>query len=207
VDIKKEPKNNLYELVNTINKGGSRLKKLISKLIDSSKLERNTLKLEKKRENIVEILKGIVEELIYFANQRTVFLNVKIPEECYLELDRIRIEQVFSNILSNAINNTQKGGNAYIKLKEKNGYVDISIKDTGIGLTDEEKEKLFKKFGKIERYGKSLGVDIDGLGLGLYISKELVQLHNGEILVKSKGRNKGAKFTIRLPKIKSILSV
>ena len=76
--------------------------------------------------------------------------------------------------------------------------MDIIIKDTGIGLTHEERKYLFKRFGKIERYGKSLGVDIEGSGLGLYISKEIVKLHKGEIFVESKGRNKGAEFIIRL---------
>lgn len=76
------------------------------------------------------------------------------------------------------------------------------MKDTGVGLTDKEKERIFQKFGKIERYGKDLGVDIEGVGLGLYISKEIVELHGGKILVESKGRNEGATFAIRLFKHK-----
>ena len=60
-------------------------------------------------------------------------------------------------------------------------------------------DKIFKKFGKIDRYGKELDVDIEGYGLGLYISKEIVNLHEGMIWVESEGRNKGATFTIKLP--------
>jgi len=64
-------------------------------------------------------------------------------------------------------------------------------------------EKIFKKFGKIERYGKQLDVDIEGAGLGLYLSKEIVELHNGQIWVESEGRNKGSTFIIKLPIIKN----
>ncbi len=77
--------------------------------------------------------------------------------------------------------------------------VDIKITDTGIGFTKEEKEKLFNKFGKIERFGKGLDVDIEGPGLGLYIANEIIKLHKGEILLHSEGRNRGSTFIIRLP--------
>ncbi|KKL75031.1 hypothetical protein LCGC14_2058990 [marine sediment metagenome] len=79
--------------------------------------------------------------------------------------------------------------------------IDIIIKDTGVGLVQEEKNKLFQKFGKIERYGMGLDVDIEGAGLGLYISKEIVELHGGQILVESEGKNKGSTFIIQLNKI------
>jgi signal transduction histidine kinase len=88
----------------------------------------------------------------------------------------------------------------YISLNETNEYIDIIIKDTGVGLTQEEKGKLFQKFGKIERSGMELDVDIEGAGLGLYISKEIVELHGGQIIVESEGRHKGSSFIIRLNK-------
>ena len=83
---------------------------------------------------------------------------------------------------------------------DNNKYTDILIKDTGIGLTENEKKSLFIKFGKIERYGQNLDVDIEGSGLGLYISKQIVELHGGEIFVESEGRNRGSTFIIRLYK-------
>ena len=66
-------------------------------------------------------------------------------------------------------------------------------------FTPEEKAMIFKKFGKIERYGKGMNIDTEGSGLGLYLSREIVNLHNGLIWVESEGRNQGATFTIRLP--------
>ncbi|MFW9783637.1 MAG: sensor histidine kinase, partial [Candidatus Heimdallarchaeota archaeon] len=75
----------------------------------------------------------------------------------------------------------------------------ISIKDDGIGITETEKKQLFKQFGKIERYGQGWDVGIEGTGLGLYISKEIVELHGGKIWVESEGRNRGSIFYFSLP--------
>jgi signal transduction histidine kinase len=87
-----------------------------------------------------------------------------------------------------------------IELKDFNNCAEITIKDAGVGFNEQEKEKLFKRFGKIERYGKGMLVDTEGPGLGLYLSKEIIHLHGGEISLKSEGRNKGSSFTIRLYK-------
>ena len=196
--LKKDYNSDIFKYVEIIKRGGKRLKKLISDIIDASKIDYKKLELKKRKENLIDIIKESIEDLIYFANERKVFLNINLPQEIFISLDKIRIEQVFTNILSNAIKNTPSGGSIYIELLSNKDYIDVSIKDTGIGLTVEEKGQLFKRFGKIERYGRSMGVDIEGSGLGLYISKEIVKLHNGEIFVESEGRNRGANFTIRL---------
>jgi len=101
-------------------------------------------------------------------------------------------------LLSNAIKNTPSNGRVDLKFVENKDWVDISIRDTGIGLTENEKKMLFKRFGKIERMIQDQNIDIEGSGLGLVISKEITELHGGKILVKSKGRNQGSKFTLRL---------
>ena len=119
----------------------------------------------------------------------------------YFKLDKHRFEQVFINILSNAIKNTPPHGQIFVILNETQDQIDVIIKDTGVGLTEDEKTKIFQKFGKIERYGMDLDVDIEGAGLGLYISREIVKLHGGEILVESEGRNKGCTFIVRLYKL------
>lgn len=203
-DLEKDSDKDQYKLGKLIYKGGKRLKQIVFDLVESSKFELNSIKLKKKEEDLNAILKNCIEELIILANKRKIFISADLGEVKYLYVDRTRIEQVIINIISNAINNTQPGGRIFVKLNDNRVYLDISIKDTGIGITDEEKDKLFTKFGKIERYGKGLDVDIDGWGLGLYISKEIVLLHGGEIIVKSEGRNKGAEFIIRLFKIEQI---
>jgi len=180
--------------------GSIRLKELIENLLDTSRIENKKFELRYSNENINAIINDCVKELNYLADNRQVTLNVNLTTEVYFKLDKNRFPQVLINTLSNALKNTPPKGMVYLNLNETNEYIDIIIKDTGVGLTGEEQKKLFQKFGKIERYGMDLDVDIEGAGLGLYISKEIVELHGGQILVESEGRHKGSTFIIRLNK-------
>jgi len=108
--------------------------------------------------------------------------------------------EVFVNILTNAINNTPPGGRIFLKTSEKADFVEFIIKDTGVGFTKNEKQMLFKKFGKIERFNENLDIITEGSGIGLYLVKQIIDLHDGQIRIKSKGRKRGSTFTIRLGK-------
>ncbi|MFX1573715.1 MAG: PAS domain S-box protein [Promethearchaeota archaeon] len=189
---------NFQYVLKFIHEGGYRLKNIVDNLLITYSIESNQLILNFKRENLIPIIKNCVDDLIFIANKRKIFINVELIKKLYLDVDKLKISNVISNILSNAIKNTYPNGSVYIKTFEHPRYVDIIIKDDGVGLTKREIQFLFKKFGKVERYGKNLNIDMEGPGLGLYISKEIVKLHNGKIIVKSKGRGKGSKFTIRL---------
>jgi signal transduction histidine kinase len=149
---------------------------------------------------MVEVINNCISDNRYLATKRNIIIELNMPDFLKLEFDKMRIEQVITNLLSNAIKNTPKKGIIRINLEEKGDYVYFNISDTGIGLTEQEMEKLFTKFGKIERYGQKMDVDIEGSGLGLYISKEIVDLHGGYIWVESAGRNKGSTFYIKLSK-------
>jgi len=193
-----EFKDDTRGLIEMIEKGGKRLKYLVNNLITTCNIETNELKLELKRENINQIIKDCIEIIMFQAKKRDLFVNIELLNELYFDVDKSKISLVISEILLNAVRNTPPGGSIFIKTFEHHNYIDIIIKDTGVGFTRKEIPILFKKFGKIERFGKGLVVDIEGPGLGLYISKEIVKMHNGEILLKSKGRNKGSTIIIRL---------
>ena len=197
---KEQMNETVLEYTDLIYKGSLRLKRLIEDLLNISKIDHDKFELIKKTDNISDIIYSCVDQLKYMLIQRNLHLNVDLPKELFLKVDRLRIEQVITNILSNAIKFTPPEGSITITSKQHNEYTDILIKDTGIGLTENEKKSLFTKFGKIERYGQNLDVDIEGSGLGLYISKQIVDLHGGEIFVESKGRNRGSTFIIRLYK-------
>ncbi|MFW9894245.1 MAG: ATP-binding protein [Candidatus Thorarchaeota archaeon] len=177
-----------------------RLKELIESLLDTSRVDNHKLELRLSDENISLIIDSCIKDLHYLAGRREQILEVTLPDEVFLKVDKHRIEQVLVNIISNAIKNTPSKGKIYVYLEDNEIFIDIIIKDTGVGITQDEKKLLFQKFGKIERYGMNLDVDIEGVGLGLYISKEIAKLHGGEIIIQSEGRNKGTTVTIRLYK-------
>lgn len=186
------------EFIELINRGGKRLKVLIENLLDASRIESEKLRLNLQGENIVEIIKNCVSDNRYLANKRNMIIELNLPEVVRIEIDKMRIEQVITNLLSNAIKNTPKKGIIKITLEEKSVGVYFKIEDSGIGLTEKEMETLFLKFGKIERYGQKMDIDIEGSGLGLYISKEIIDMHGGHIWVESAGRNKGSTFYFKL---------
>ncbi|MFX1325539.1 MAG: sensor histidine kinase, partial [Promethearchaeota archaeon] len=190
--------NDVLQFIQIFHRGALRLKKLVENLIDASRIETGKLELNLNSHDLVKITKECIDEMSYLLETRNLSVELTHPDIIEFNVDKIRIQQVITNILSNAIKNTPKNGIIYIDLVDKQNHIDIRIRDTGIGITKKEMELLFEKFGKIERYGMDLGVDIEGSGLGLYISKEIVELHGGEILVESEGRNCGSTFTIRL---------
>lgn len=181
-------------------RGSVRLKELIDNLLDALILDNKKLNMKLSNENLSLIIQDCIIEVNYQAINREIIIIEDVPPDIYFNLDKHRFSQVIINIISNAIKNTPPHGKVLVKLNDKTDYLDIIIQDTGVGITIEEEKILFQKFGKIERYGMNLDVDIEGVGLGLYISKEIVELHGGTILVESKGRNKGSKFTIQLNK-------
>jgi signal transduction histidine kinase len=192
--------NEVIEFIEMIHKGGKRLKALIEKLLDISSIESGKMNLNLKQEDLVLLIDECVNELNYLLKERELNIELYLPDTAIVNVDKIRIEQVITNLLSNAIKNTPPNGYIIIKLSESIDSYYLSIRDTGVGLSEEDMDKLFKKFGKIERYGQDLNVDIEGSGLGLYISKEVIDLHGGRIWVESKGRNKGCTFKIRFYK-------
>jgi signal transduction histidine kinase len=186
------------EFIELINRGGKRLKLLVDNLLDASRIDSDKLRLNLQSESIAQIIRDSTDEIRYLAYKRNIIIEQHIPETTNIVVDKIRIEQVITNLISNAIKNTPRKGIILLVLEEKPDSVIFKVKDSGIGLTEKEMDKLFKKFGKIERVGPKMDIDIEGSGLGLYISKEIIDLHGGNIWVESKGRNKGATFYFKL---------
>ncbi|MFX1313075.1 MAG: sensor histidine kinase, partial [Promethearchaeota archaeon] len=187
------------ELLNIALRSGARLKHLIYNLFDVSKIDDYSFKLTKHRIELIKIFKDCIEDLSYLINTNWLKFSLDCPKEIYIVADEFKIEEVISNIFMNSVKNTPPGGKISCKVKKKEKYIEVVIKDTGIGITTEEMKKLFTKFGKIERRGLNVEIDNEGSGLGLYLTKKIINLHGGRIMAESEGRNRGTKIIFTLP--------
>jgi PAS domain S-box-containing protein len=188
------------EILDMAINGTKRLKKLVDDLLDISRMESKMLLLEKHNVNLSELISKCVDELTYFFKKGDYNININIPENLFLNLDESRMELVIMNLLTNAIKYTPKKGTISIIVDEHDDYAEVKINDTGIGLTKNEINKLFKKFSKIQTpLDKDLDIQLGSTGLGLHIAKEIVELHGGTIEAESEGKNKGSTFTVKLP--------
>lgn len=177
-----------------------RLARIINDLLDISKIEAQKIELRIKKIPICDIGHKIMEEIMPKAKQNGIELLADCtPGKDVLVLaDPDRIEQIFINLISNSLKFTPKGGKITLKFEDADGFVHISISDTGLGIA---KENLSKLFGKFQQFGRAEGSGLKGTGLGLAITKNLVELHGGTIKVESE-IGKGTKFTFTIPKAK-----
>ncbi|MFX1525890.1 MAG: PAS domain S-box protein, partial [Promethearchaeota archaeon] len=187
-------------ILEEIKDGSKRLEKIINLLLESTKLEAGQLELKKTKEDLTFLINFCVKELKGLATLRDQTILFKPSNKIEVSFDKERIYEVISNLLLNAVKYTPPGGEISIKSSVVNNSIIVSVSDNGIGFTEEEKKQVFKQFGKIERYGQGWDVAIEGTGLGLYITKKLVELHGGKIWLESEGRNKGSTFYFSIPK-------
>ncbi|HEY9386521.1 MAG TPA: HAMP domain-containing sensor histidine kinase [Nitrososphaeraceae archaeon] len=182
------------ELLDVIIRNAKRLQRLTEDILDVTKIESQSLKLNKQRLNLNDIISSITEDYRNQIGKANVSLEVLYDNHnnndlLEVEADKGRITQVISNLLSNAIKFTNEGVISIISEK-KDSQVIVSIKDTGKGIDEEIFPKLFTKFTS-----KSFA----GTGLGLFISKSIVEAHGGKIWAENSPDGKGATFAFSLP--------
>ncbi|RLF33318.1 MAG: hypothetical protein DRM98_02470 [Thermoplasmata archaeon] len=176
-------------------RNSERLLKLVNDILDVSRLDTDTMRFDMEKLNTVELLDEIAEDMKPAVENKNLKFIVDIPRDLPNVMgDKYRLSQVLKNILVNAIKFTDEGSIS-IKAEKKDNYILISVKDTGIGISKDDLKKIFTKF-----YQAYTGDDRknEGTGLGLFICKEIVKKHDGEIWVESK-LGKGSTFYIKLP--------
>jgi len=169
-----------------------RLNKLVSDLLDVSKIEAGKLILERETFDMQPLIAEIIETFQY-SNPGYKILFEAAAKPLPVVGDRHRIEQVMNNLLSNAIKYSPDANTIYISIEKRGKSIRVKVRDEGIGLTKRQQQKLFKRFYRAEGTDK-----IAGLGIGLYLSKEIISRHGGKIVVSSE-YGEGSEFSFTLP--------
>jgi signal transduction histidine kinase len=186
----KHPLDNIYYST-------ERLIKLVNDLLNISRIETGKIKAEKKPASLEKIIESVMSELETLSDEKRVSLKFDKPKKALptIQLDKDKVRQGIINVIDNAIRYTDEG-KITVRVKTDTDIVRITIKDTGAGMTKDEIEGLFQTFRRGE-IGKKIWTG--GSGLGLYIAKKFVEMHNGKIRAESKGPGKGSSFIIELP--------
>jgi two-component system, sensor histidine kinase and response regulator len=173
-----------------------RLLRLVNNLIDITKMDSGHFELIKTKGNIVQIVESITMSVVEYIEDKGIRLIFDTDtEEASLFFDSDAIERIVLNLLSNAIKFTPSGGSIFVNLKRLKDGVEISIKDTGVGI---DKEKISIIFERFKQADELLTRRHEGSGIGLSLVKSLVQMHDGSIEVYSE-EEKGTEFVVILP--------
>ncbi len=190
-------------------RNGQSLLNLVNEMLDLSKLETGKMSLQMIHGDVINFLRYIVESFYSLAESQQKQLHFLTDlDTLYVAYDPEKIRQIVANLLSNALKFTPEKGNIYISVNkneiphdEPNLTLIIKVKDTGIGIPEDQLQHIFDRFYQLDT---SHTRKAEGTGIGLALTKELVKLMEGEIIVKSPpaGANKGSEFTVILPLIK-----
>jgi signal transduction histidine kinase len=182
-----------HESIEAIIRNATRLQKLVNDILDITRIESKSLKLNKERLNLNEIIVPVLEE--YSSQVDSGRLTIQYEASCniYAHGDKARITQVISNLLDNAIKFTKEGFISISTTPIDDDYVLVSITDTGPGIDSKVFPRIFDKFVTKSEHG---------IGLGLYISKSIIEAHGGKICAhNNKDVNKNCKFNIYHPQM------
>ena len=204
---KQVPDNEIQSHLGLVYRNTRQLDRLINQLLDFRKLESGSLKLELTQDDMVSLVSEVVLSFQEFAKEKQITLEFHTLKKKIIALfDPDKVKTILNNLISNALKYTGEGGMVSVHLslvfahndedslnnQPEKQYIEISVKDTGNGISDTNIEKIFTRFFRVDSKNES-----SGTGIGLSLVKELVKMHKGTINVISKP-GKGSKFTVRL---------
>jgi signal transduction histidine kinase len=169
--------------------------RLVDDLVDSARIERGTLSLRLEPLDLRDVLDTAVEMVQpSVALRRQDLIRTSLPDAMQVSGDRVRLQQVFSNLLLNASKYTPEGGTIQLVASRDASDFCVSVRDNGVGIAEQDLATVFEPFVRATR-------EASGLGVGLYVARTLVEQHGGEIGVISVGTGQGSTFTVRLPEL------
>ena len=182
-----------------IHESGSHLLQLISDILDIAKVEAGKMEINPSSTDLSQLLENAFIMIKEMAYRGGIQLELDVaPEFCtrHILADDVRLKQIVMNLLSNAVKFTPSGGVIRLEARSSDHELKVSVSDTGIGIKTEDQGRIFEEFEQVD---SSFSRQHDGTGLGLSLTRKLVELHGGRIWVESEGENKGSVFTFEIP--------
>ena len=171
------------------------LMEMVTNILDLSKLDSGRMEYEREPVDLAEIVNEVLINIEGHARRRAITLHDSVERTQRLTGDAEKLRRMVTNLVSNAIKYTREGGQVYVDLRQSDGHLQLSVRDTGIGIPADQMPYLFERFRRVRRTD---GTDAVGTGLGLSIVREFAQAHGGQIEVRSE-EGIGSTFTVTLP--------
>jgi signal transduction histidine kinase/CheY-like chemotaxis protein len=184
------------DYVTNVLSSGRHLLHIVNDVLDLSKIEAGRMTLTREWVSLSLVVDSVYRSIAPLAIQKSIELTIDVREDLPdVYIDPVRVKQVLYNLISNAIKFTPTGGRVVVRAKEVDDRIELSVEDTGVGLSDEDIGRLFQEFEQIDLPTRARP---EGTGLGLALTKRLVELHGGTVSVRS-APGVGSTFTVALP--------
>ena len=171
--------------------------RLVDDLLDVNRITRGRLELRKERVDLAQAIKSAVETSRPLIDAARHSLDLELPSQpVYLDADPVRLAQVFANLLNNAARYMDRGGRIVVRVRRDGAQVQVSVKDSGMGIPAEMLPKIFDMFAQVHETRERSRT---GLGIGLTLVKRLVEMHGGTVTAHSEGEGRGTELVVRLP--------
>lgn len=186
--------------ISTIERNAKVQAQIIDDLLDVSGIVSGKLRLALKPVDMAEILSSVMETIQPVAENKSIQLATIVAGSVFVNGDATRLQQIVWNLLANAVKFTPKGGSVAVRLERRDGEALLEVRDTGKGISPQFLPHVFERFKQADNTSTR---QHGGLGLGLAIVRQLVEMHGGAILADSDGDGQGATFTLRLPEVEA----
>jgi signal transduction histidine kinase len=184
--------------IEAIHRNATRQARLIDELLDVSRIVAGRAPLDLQEVDLAANVRGAIETIMPLAEAKGLTMEVAPLPEVLVVADPHRLEQVFVNLLGNAVKFTPSGGTVAVDIRRADRAIDVCVRDTGRGIDAGFLPHVFERFRQADG---AVTRTVGGLGLGLFIARRLVEAHGGHIRVESEGENRGATFTVSLPHV------
>jgi signal transduction histidine kinase len=184
-----------YRAAELISRSAARLSKVVEDLVDVTRLQGEGLRIERASMRLQDAIAAAADVVAPSIAQRKQYLEVKAPMEppYWVNGDAARLQQVFENLLSNSSRYSPEGAEIALSILEHRGLIQVSVRDTGIGISRDMLDRIFEPFVRESYSG------VEGLGIGLTLVRNLVVAHGGTVVARSEGPGRGSEFVVELP--------